>query len=139
MGGQLNIENFRSVQVLEPPTTTQSLPRHKQGEKFLRGPIPLSWLTVALRIPGRAGNVALAIWYLCGLNGNTNTIRLTGKTLREFGVKQKSGYRGLIALEAAGLILCVRKRGRCPIVTVLAAPASFNGNGKEGCMSGDKS
>src|SRR5262249_13109563 len=53
---------------LQPSMQQRSkLPRHKQGEHFLRGPIPLKWLTMASSLPGKALHVALAIWYGSGL------------------------------------------------------------------------
>ncbi len=140
MSNQINIENFRNVLVLDAkPTSPKKLPRHKHGEGFLCGPVPLNWLTAASKQSGRTMSVAIAIWYLCGLNSHSCTVRLTGKTLRKFWIKQKSGYRALRALEKAGLIVCERKRGRCPLITVIEAPAMSNGNGKEGSMTGDKS
>ncbi len=140
MSNQINIENVRSVLVLQDKSANPpKFPRHKLKEHFLKGPIPLSWLEAVGQLHGRTMNVAVAIWYLAGMNLKSNVVHLTGKTLRKFGVKQKTGYRALRALEKAGLIVCERRRGSCPLVTVLEAPTLSNGNGKEGSMSGDKS
>ena len=35
---------------------------------FIRGPIPLAWLNVAARLPGKTLNVGLAIWWLAGMS-----------------------------------------------------------------------
>ena len=40
------------------------LPRPKAGERFLKGPIPMDWLSAAARLPGKSLHVAIAIW-LC--------------------------------------------------------------------------
>jgi hypothetical protein len=38
---------------------------------------------------------------------------------REFGVSRQATYRGLAAIEAAGLATVDRHVGRCPLVTIL--------------------
>jgi hypothetical protein len=49
------------------PTTRPRTPRHGQGEKFLKEPIPLEWLVQAACLPGRAVHVGVALWYQAGL------------------------------------------------------------------------
>ncbi len=100
-------------------------PRHKQGEAFLRGPIPLSWLSTASNVSGQGSalKVALAIWYLSGLNQQNKTVKLQTSTLRLFGVERHSAYRGLKVLEHAGLIHVMRHPGRTPVVTLLEPEA----------------
>ena len=91
---------------------------YKKGEKFLKGPIPWDWLSKASQNPGKSLNVALAIWFLSGVN-RSNTVSLSGSVLRELGVKRHSGYRALKSLEGAGLISVYRHAGRNPVVTIL--------------------
>ena len=100
---------------------TKHAPRHKHGEPFLCGPIPLNWITHAANAAGRGSGlaVALALWYLSGLNKHAATVRLNGSTLRLFGLKRHASYRGLRALEAANLVKVKRHDGRNPIVTLL--------------------
>ena len=100
-------------------------PRHKSGEHFLRGPIPLDWLCAAARAAGHGSGfqVAIALWYLSGLNRQSNTVKLKGSILREMGVDRHAGYRGLAALERAGLVSVERHSGRVPVVTLLSAGA----------------
>src|SRR5262249_17899727 len=98
------------------------LPRHKQGEHFLRGPIPLKWLTMASSLPGKALHVALAIWYGSGLRKSA-MVPLSRKWLTSFGVNRYAAYRALTALEKQGLISVQRHRGRKPIVTLLDVSA----------------
>jgi hypothetical protein len=49
--------------VKRPPPTP---PRHRQGEKFLKGPLPWGWLERAFRLRGKALHVALLLWYKAG-------------------------------------------------------------------------
>ena len=60
-------------------------PRHKSGERFLRGPIPWSWLCAASKACGTGSGfkVAIVIWYLSGLNGQAKTVKLSGSVLRQ--------------------------------------------------------
>ena len=92
-------------------------PRHKGRERFLKGPIPLNWLTVATQLPGKTLAVAIVIWFKAGLT-NTKTFPVCHDLLCDFGVSRHAGYRGLKRLESAGLIGIKRGVGRCPIVTL---------------------
>lgn len=101
-------------------TPASQLPRHKPGEEFLKGPIPLHWLREAALLPGKALAICLAIWFKAGAT-KKRTVHLTSKLLDKFGVGRKAGYRGLKKLESAGLISVYRHAGRCPRVTILDA------------------
>jgi hypothetical protein len=92
-------------------------PRHKPGEKFLKGPIPWTWLAKAAHQPGKALHVAIALWFLAGIT-RKRTVALSGAVLQALGVNRHSGYRGLAALEKAGLVSVVRPPGRLPVVTL---------------------
>lgn len=89
---------------------------HKQA-KFIKGPIPLAWIEVAAKLPGKVLHVALAIRYLAGMN-KLNPFRLSSSTLMVFGVSRQAAYRGLKALEMAGLITVERHPGKNPVITV---------------------
>jgi len=109
---------------LEPVRHGQAkrLPRHGAGAKFLKGPIPLSWLSVAANQAGKALHVGLACWFLAGIK-RSRTIALSAPALASFGTDRYAGYRGLKALERAGLVSVVRHPGRLPVVTILDGPA----------------
>jgi hypothetical protein len=78
-------------------------PRHRQGERFLKGPIPWAWLEQALRLPGKALHVALLLWLEAGCRGSrVVSLCLAGK-LPE-GLNEQSARRGLRRLEGAGLV-----------------------------------
>jgi hypothetical protein len=119
----LDLDRFRLRPAAKPKATKKRRPpRHKGNEWFLKGPIPGAWLTLAARLPGRALHVALALWYLAGLK-KTREVKPTGNTWERFGVSPDAAYRGLRALEAAGLVWVDRRRGRCPLVKILEAPS----------------
>ena len=105
------------------PTANTKPPRHRPGEKFLKGPVPWGWLTRAAHQPGKALHVATALWFLAGLK-STRTVTLSGSVLSNLGVNRHSGYRGLAALENAGLLSVERHPGRNPVVTLLDAPGA---------------
>lgn len=100
---------------------SRTLPRHKSGQHFLKGPIPLDWLCVAARRCGRGSGftVGIIIWYLCGLSKSRACIRLKGSVVRRFGLTRYACYRGLADLEKAFLVSVERHPGRNPLVTVL--------------------
>jgi hypothetical protein len=98
--------------------TIHRLPRPKAGEKFLRGPIPLNWLSTAARLPGKSLHVAIAIWLAASL-AKSATVPLSNLAAAPFGLDRNAKYRALQWLEGAGLISVERKLGRAPIVTVL--------------------
>ena len=104
------------------------VPKHKAGERFVRGPIPYEWLRLALNIGNKTGNLALAIWFLVGVKGS-NPILLTPHVLKDFSISPRSARRILSQLETAGLIRMDRKRGRSPLITLLDLKQKESRNG----------
>lgn len=86
-------------------------------EKFIKGPIPLEWITRANALPGKAGAVGLALWFLVGVQ-KSRTIKLTGEVTRIAGCNRKTVYHALSALEGAGLVVVQRRRGARPTVSI---------------------
>ena len=109
---------------LGPP---RAPPRHKPGEKFLRGPIPWSWLSRACVLPGKAMIVGLALWFWAGLE-KKRTVRVRNCDLQKLGVGRDAARRGLSALAHSGLISVDRHPGRSPIVTLLEGPSEDTEN-----------
>lgn len=93
------------------------LPRHKAGERFLKGPIPWKWLSVAARLPGKALHVGIGLWFLAAVNHSAQ-VKLSMSLLGDMGVSRHSAYRGLLALERAGLVEAQRHPGRNSVVTI---------------------
>jgi hypothetical protein len=108
---EVDLDTLRKVPSQKPP-------RHRQGEKFLRGPIPWPWVQRALALPGKAVHVALLLWKEAGCRGNrTVRFRLTGAA--ELGFHPDTAKRGLRALKAAGLVTNRHRPGRALEVTLL--------------------
>ena len=97
-------------------------PRPKAGSMFLRGPIPLDWLSRAAALPGRSLHVAIAIWFLAGLK-KTRSVPVSNITGLQFGLDRNAKYRALEWLQDANLISVQRQAGRAPIVTILEPPS----------------
>lgn len=87
-------------------------------EKFIKGPIPLDWISRANALPGKAGAVGLALWFLSGVQGS-RTVKLTGEVERIAGCGRKAVYSALRALEFYGLVKSVNQRGARAVVTIL--------------------
>ena len=102
----------------EVATISVSVSPPKRLNHFLKGPSPLSWLTQAGRLPGRALHVGMAIWYRCGLEKSL-TVSVSSKVLSEFGVDRFAKRRALDALAEAKLISVVHHHGRNPIATII--------------------
>jgi hypothetical protein len=87
--------------------------------EFLKGPIPLAWLSPATRLAGKAPlATALAIWFEAGRR-RADEVILTTRILDRFGVNRKAKYRALDALEGAGLIAVLRRPRQNPVVRIL--------------------
>jgi hypothetical protein len=75
------------------------------GGWYVRGPIPLSWLTRACALPGqRVLAVSLALWYVQGLRSKNHDLEVTADTWELFGVDAAARCRALKALTNAGLV-----------------------------------
>jgi hypothetical protein len=85
--------------------------------KFIKGPIQLEWISRANALPGKAGAVGMALWFLVGVQGS-RTVKLTGEVVKIAGCGRKAVYQALDALAAADLIGCTRKAGARAVVTV---------------------
>ncbi len=89
---------------------------------FIRGPIPLGWLTRASELPGKTLNTALALWWHHGM-AKEGPFKLTQKALNALNVKRDAASTSLTRLEQAGLIRVLRRPGQRPTITLVLAPA----------------
>ncbi|MFA7281080.1 MAG: hypothetical protein WC100_13400 [Sterolibacterium sp.] len=87
-------------------------------KKFIKGPIPLEWIAQANALPGKAGAVGLALWFLVGVKGS-QTVKLTREIERIAGCGRKAIYSALTTLQLAKLIIVQRHSGVRAVVTVL--------------------
>ena len=72
-------------------------------KRFLKGPIPLDWLTAAARLPGKAINVGIALWWLAGMS-KTGVLKLTRQSQLALNTSKDAERDGLRRLQQAGLI-----------------------------------
>ena len=79
----------------------------------------MAWLNEAAKLPGKAINVGIAIWWLAGM-AKTYTFKLTGKALDQLDVSRDAASSGLKRLEAQGLIRVQRAAGQRPTVEILS-------------------
>jgi hypothetical protein len=124
-----DIKNLSLPERRRATPSNQKPPRHKAGEKFLKGPIPWKWLTQAAQLPGKAIHVGIVLWFLAGIKLR-RTVALSGSILRDFGVDRYAGYRGLKTLEGASLVSVNRHPGRNSLVTILDLEEPVTGDVK---------
>jgi DNA-binding transcriptional ArsR family regulator len=85
---------------------------------FLKGPIPMTWLNAAAKLPGKTLNVGIAIWWLAGMSKNTS-FKITAKALDQLGVSRDAASDALKRLEEHGLVLVKRSPGQRPTVQIV--------------------
>ena len=93
-------------------------PRHRPGEQFLKGPIPLAWLTAAGRLPHGALQVGVLLWFEAGRPRNRAVTFCLARG-EAMGMSKQTTRRALRQLQAAGLVSIARKPGRGLQVTIL--------------------
>lgn len=108
------------ARLADAKAATKSKPKAKKiSGEFLKGPIPLPWLTAVTKLSGKAPlAVALAVWFEAGRR-KSNEVKLTTAILRRFSVNRKAKYTALKSLEKAGLVRVRREPRRNPVVTIL--------------------
>jgi len=97
-------------------------PSHESGTvfvgEFLKGPIPLGWLSEAAKLSKSSLAVSLALWFHSGRR-KSYTVVLTTKICERFSINRKAKYRALKDLEKVGLISVQRNLRKNPTVTIL--------------------
>jgi len=133
-GSQMNDVSryLRSVTLEEALTSSKELRQSLQGKnllqkkaciyplwpyRFMSG--PETWLIAAHSISPSTVWVGLILWQQWRLNRGKQPLKLTGSTLRKFGVSRISARRALVALEKTGLITIQRFQHRSPLVTIV--------------------
>ncbi|MDP4836405.1 MAG: hypothetical protein NWS01_04560 [Burkholderiales bacterium] len=87
-------------------------------KKFLKGPIPLDWLTAAARLPGKAINVGIALWWLAGMS-KTGALKLTRQSQLALNISKDAERDGLRRLRQAGLIELTARPGQRHSVRII--------------------
>ena len=120
MGNDVDMTSW-SIPTKPAGTTTTSRRESRIEGEFLKGPIPLPWITTASKIGDLAAlQVAMAIWWARGRR-KTTQINLTTALLDRFmdTKDRRKKTRGIKALEDAGLISVERRPRKNPIITIL--------------------
>jgi len=96
---------------------------------FLKGPVPVAWLTAAGSLHGKALQVGIILWFLAGRRKRLDNLKLNLSKLNgAFGFDRSTASRALLSLERAGLVSVHRARGACARVTLLPPDGSAVAN-----------
>lgn len=117
-----SVEDYGAVSADElPPAPRPGQRRRLRAEPFLRGPIPLAWLSRAATLRKPALPAGLGLWFVRGVSKKTGPIRASAAIRKKMRLSAGQMLRGLRALESAGLVRFVKEgRGRCPVVEIVA-------------------
>ena len=119
----MRIEDYQASSAEELPSAPTGKRKSRRTDPFLRGPIPMEWLSSASALCKSALPVGLALWFLRGVMGKHCPVKFTSAVRRSMGLTSEQSRRGIPALEAARLLRVVKGgRGRCPVVEILPAP-----------------
>ena len=91
---------------------------HLFEDKFIAGPIDVSWVCQASRLGVKALLVGLALWHIKGLR-KADTFIVSNLMLQDWGIQPDAKSRALRELEKAGLIRVERRGKRSPQVTLV--------------------
>ena len=65
--------------VWDPATGTHR--EWRKTDRYIKGPVPLDWVTRANALPGKAGAVGIALWFLVGVK-NSMTFKVTPEAVQ---------------------------------------------------------
>jgi hypothetical protein len=110
----------RDVPTERVDTASSKGRRKRRADRFLKGPIPLSWIREHVQCP--ADRLLLVI-RAHGDMQRVGEIKVTADVLRDAGIMdRKAAYRAIKRLEASGSVSVSRKPGRRPIVRLAQTP-----------------
>ena len=104
---------------LLPAQAAQGRPAPPKGDRFLKGPVPLEWLQQAGALPGDTLKAGVLVWHVAGLARSRAGLTLPPRIWQGWYRDRSTLYRALARLEAAGLVVVDRRRGRSPVVSIL--------------------
>ena len=90
----------------------------KQVSLFIKGPIPMDWISAAAKLPGKAIHVALALYWMDGMNPQKR-FKITRRALELFKVSDDAYRDALLRMEAAKLIRVSRSPGQRALVEIV--------------------
>ena len=117
---EIRIENYQASSAKELPSAPTGKRKSRRTDPFLRGPVPMEWLSSANALCKSALPVGLALWFLRGVMGKQCPVKFTSAARRSMRLTREQSRRGIPALEAAGLLRVVKGgRGRCTVVEII--------------------
>ncbi len=116
----LSLSSYLVVNKAMSPFNKPFVSHPRQRTPFIKGPIPLTWVQQAARLPGRTLHLGMILWYLAGVRRSTQGA-VSYTVAEHFGLNRYTVYRGLARLEKAGLVVVSRVRGRRLGFTLLQA------------------
>jgi hypothetical protein len=98
------------------PSNVYTPPTEK---RFLKGPIPFTWLIPATRLPGKALHLGIYIWHMAGVR-KSHVVGINLSLVSAlFHTSRRTMHRAACALEKATLIKIRRTPGRKLSVEIL--------------------
>ncbi len=97
------------------------IPKHRRGEQYLLGPVPIGWVEMANRAD--AGDLTVTLWHQARLEGSGTFLFNASLEAERLGMHRTTLNRKLRKLRDAGLILLDNLKGnRAAWVTLLPTP-----------------
>lgn len=93
--------------------------RQKRQGLFLAGPVPVEWLTQALKLGSPALKVGLELWLLRGMTKSLVVRPNASRSL--LGLSRRTFQRGLQRLANGGLIRAQQRVGKKTLVALLVS------------------
>ena len=123
MGDLTSAFSLHEMKLSSPTHCGSTLETTKRSQKvkykrFVRGPIPLEWLSHVAKLSDKSLHVGIALWYLRYLTGS-KTDKLSHKTLEIFNVSRWTARRALELMEGGGMVTVDSHAGRSPLVTII--------------------
>ena len=125
VGDDFDPERWAAASDAKPaaPSTPRQRPRRsRRPDRFLKGPVPWSWLLSAMLLPGKALAVGLMLWLQSGITGDRTVTFCLSRAAGD-GIPTTTARRAMKALERAGLVSVRRRPGRGLEVTILEKSA----------------
>ena len=100
----------------------------KRGGLFIKGPIPMAWISRAAKLPGKVLHVALALFWLAGMKPQQK-VKMTRQALDFFNVSEDAYRDALPRLEKAELIKVWRAPGQRALIEIVCGATPQSGPG----------
>lgn len=112
------------VKRLRPNLESGQMEEVHQSNPFLKGPIPLWWLTRAAALPGKTLALGVALWWLYGMSRG-GAVKLTRKARDALSISRDAASDGLRRLEVNGLVSIQRAKGRGSVIHIISEAKSL--------------